>query len=281
MHKGDCAKRDEDYVNEGILQFTLRRLQGVIRAPRFWMVLIAVAVVLAVAGPFDTLTRMTLLPRFAYWLAVALSTFLAGYAAIGFMVHFLLGDLGNRPVRLAIAGFAAGVPVTAVVLVLNHLIFGDGFGTPAEILGFYVNCSLISAAISLLFGLVDSREDKGILIERTADPERPAALTDRPPLLDRLPPHLRWRLLYLSMQDHYVDVRTDRGGTLVLMRLADAIAETRGVDGLQIHRSHWIARDAVETAERSNRRLSLRMSDGAVLPVSRSCLAAVRGAGLG
>lgn len=271
-------------MREGVVQFTLRRLQGVVFSPRFWAVMMTMALVLGIAGPFGTQAQMPLLPRLAYWLAIGLTTFLAGYVAIGIMVHYLLGDIGTKPVRLAIAGFAAGVPVTAIVRLFNHALFDDPFGTPAEILGFYINCSLISAAISLLFGLADispgqQRSETGLA--KIAASEATTQQTEaRPAILDRLPAHLRGKLLYMSMQDHYVDVHTDKGSTLVLMRLADAIAEARSVDGLQVHRSHWVARAAVAGAERSEGRLSLRMSDGALIPVSRSYLAAAREAGL-
>ena len=60
----------------------------------------------------------------------------------------------------------------------------------------------------------------------------------------------RGGLLALSVEDHYVDIVTDKGKTLVLMRLADAMKETGSVAGLQIHRSHWVARGAVIKAHR-------------------------------
>ncbi|EBV3599940.1 LytTR family transcriptional regulator, partial [Salmonella enterica subsp. enterica serovar Virchow] len=90
----------------------------------------------------------------------------------------------------------------------------------------------------------------------------------------------RGQLTHLSMQDHYVDVRTDNGGAMVLMRLSDAIAETRGVEGLQIHRSHWVALGAVQKAIRRGGRPYVIMKDGTELPVSRSYLDTVRSAGL-
>ena len=64
------------------------------------------------------------------------------------------------------------------------------------------------------------------------------------------------------------------------MRFADAIRETDGVNGLQIHRSHWVALDAVAGTHRHNGRLFLAMQDGTRLPVSRSRAEEVRGAGL-
>lgn len=278
------------YVKDGVLQFTLRRMQALVVAPRFWGVIIAVSIVLGVAGPFGTYEYLALAPRLAYWFAMALATFLAGYLSIGLLFQLLLGDVGNRPVRIALAGVTAGLPVTAIVVLLNKAIFDDATAT-GDILTLYVNCSLIAAAITALFGLVDSGQPAA---ETASGPSRPSPVDPlrdetlsaavparaRPKLLDRLPPHLRGDIIYLSMQDHYVDVHTEKGNTLVLMRLADAIAEMEGVPGLQIHRSHWVALGAVAGSLRRDGRLFLRMTDDKLLPVSRSSLDAVRAAGL-
>jgi DNA-binding LytR/AlgR family response regulator len=88
-------------------------------------------------------------------------------------------------------------------------------------------------------------------------------------------------LLALTVEDHYVDIVTDKGKTLVLMRLADAMRETSGVDGLQIHRSHWVATGAVVKSHRTDGKLSLELRNGMRLPVSRGYLPAVKAAGLG
>lgn len=276
-------------MKEGVLQFTLRRMQALVVAPRFWGVIVAVSIVLGVAGPFGTYEHLALAPRLAYWLAMALATFLAGYLSIGLLFQFLLGDVGNRPVRTALAGLTAGLPVTAIVVLLNKAIFNDATAT-GEILTLYVNCSLIATAITALFGLIDSGQPAAEVAsppqsllpadaeEAASTPRAPAK--PRPKLSDRLPPNLRDGVTYLSMQDHYVEVHTEKGNTLVLMRLADAIMEMEGVPGLQIHRSHWVALDAVAGCLRKDGRLFLRMTDDKLLPVSRSSLDAVRAAGL-
>jgi DNA-binding LytR/AlgR family response regulator len=90
----------------------------------------------------------------------------------------------------------------------------------------------------------------------------------------------RGKLLALIVEDHYVDIVTDRGKALVLMRLADAMREAGTVAGLQIHRSHWVALDAVVKAHRSDGKLILELSNGLRLPVSRGYLPAVKEAGL-
>ena len=66
----------------------------------------------------------------------------------------------------------------------------------------------------------------------------------------------------------------------LLLRLADAIAETDGVEGLQVHRSHWVARRAISGLLRGRGKVALWMSDGAVVPVSRRHLGVVLGLGL-
>ena len=63
------------------------------------------------------------------------------------------------------------------------------------------------------------------------------------------------------------------------MRLTDALGELEGLEGAQVHRSWWVARDAVVGAERGNGRASLTLKTGAVAPVSRTYAQALRAAG--
>lgn len=264
-------------MKDGPLQFTLRRLQALLTAPRFWGVLVTVALILGVTGPFGTFRQMPLLPRLGYWLAIALATFVASYATIVATMRYLGGDIGLRPVRVALSGLVAGVPVTAIVLLFDYALFADTPGSAVDVLAFYAECSLIAAGISLVFGLVNRPAEPRPAGDAGAETGEP----ERPPILSRLPAHLRGELRYMSMQDHYVDVYTNRGNALVLMRFADAMAETGSTAGLQVHRSHWVALDAVAGTERRQGRLFVKMQNGTLLPVSRSYLGAAREAGIG
>ena len=49
-------------------------------------------------------------------------------------------------------------------------------------------------------------------------------------------------LYAIESEDHYLRVHTSAGQELILMRLADAVRELAGVEGLQTHRSWWVAR---------------------------------------
>ena len=96
------------------------------------------------------------------------------------------------------------------------------------------------------------------------------------PLLDRLPAARRGRLLHLQMRDHYVEIHTDRGSDLVLMRFGDALKELGGTEGMQVHRSHWIARAALEKISRRAGRTVAHLANGAEVPVSRRYARALR-----
>jgi DNA-binding LytR/AlgR family response regulator len=81
------------------------------------------------------------------------------------------------------------------------------------------------------------------------------------------------------MEDHYVRLHTQQGSVLVLMSLGQALEELGGLDGLQVHRSWWVARHAVESVVEEGRNLRLMLKGGIEAPVSRANVARLRAAG--
>ena len=90
-----------------------------------------------------------------------------------------------------------------------------------------------------------------------------------------LPPDRRGRPLHLKSELHYLQVVTDKGSGLILYNLADAVAQLPPESGISVHRSHWVALDAVESLRRRGRQGELRLRDGSLVPVSRSRFAEV------
>jgi len=89
--------------------------------------------------------------------------------------------------------------------------------------------------------------------------------------LERLPLKLRGAEVWaVEAEDHYLRLHTSKGQDLILLRLADAIAELEGIEGAQVHRSWWVARDAIADARRGDGRATLKLKDGAEVPVSRT-----------
>ena len=64
------------------------------------------------------------------------------------------------------------------------------------------------------------------------------------------------------------------------MRLSDAIRETGGTAGAQVHRAYRVAFGLVAKARRKGDRAILTLATGRDLPVSRATIATIREAGL-
>ncbi len=91
--------------------------------------------------------------------------------------------------------------------------------------------------------------------------------------------HAHIVVLALQGEDHYVRVHTPLGSELLLMRLRDAVTDLEGLAGEQVHRSWWVARGAVAAVRAKGRRLSLTLTNGLEVPVSREAAAKLRRAG--
>lgn len=87
-------------------------------------------------------------------------------------------------------------------------------------------------------------------------------------LLGRLPVAVGRQLVSISADLHYLSVVTRRGRATVLGSLADAEREL-GERGLRIHRSHWVAREAIRRLRRTAAGWRCELVDGRSLPVSR------------
>ena len=85
--------------------------------------------------------------------------------------------------------------------------------------------------------------------------------------------------MFLRTEDHYLRIHTTAGHDLILFRMKDAVSELFGADGMQVHRSYWVARAAVEKLEKRGRKTTLILKNGSRVPVSESFLTSVREAG--
>jgi len=112
--------------------------------------------------------------------------------------------------------------------------------------------------------------------ERGATDKSPALAPDISGLLLKLPHQKRGAIRALSAEQHYTRVYTDAGNDLVLMPFSEAIASASDIEGMRIHRSHWVAGNAVRAVEETPSGYLIEIADGTKLPVSRSFRGAVR-----
>lgn len=247
------------------------QLRPILRNPRFWISLFALGLVIGIAGPFGTITALPVMARLAYWVFMVLVTGAAGLILCRSLSVFLARSGLPRLLIALLAGLIAGAPITLLVHSLNALLLSPGdvaLGPGALTAALFAISAFISLAVSQAF-----------FAKPPAMPVLPP-YTPAPRLLNRLPKALRAPLISLSATDHYTEVSTTAGRTLLLIRLSDAIAEAAPTPGLRIHRSHWVALDQITTARRDGPRASVTLTNGTELPVSRSHLATLEQTGL-
>ncbi len=255
----------ESFVN-GPLAGHLKREAGAVFGSAQSLGLLALVALLAgFAGPFGTYEAFSPLARHLYWALVVLGTAAAGHLT-GTAVEYYLSRLAWPTLpRLLVASGMTAQPVFGVVALA---LFGFGLKPDGrELLLLYVQCAAVVGSVSVFLALADQSARK---------PKTDAT----PKLVDRLPGAKRGRLIRLAAQDHYVEVVTEGGRTLLPMRFRDAIAETAPETGAQVHRSHWVALRAISGRCRINDKSGLRLSDGSFVPVGRKFRPAARRQGI-
>lgn len=91
-----------------------------------------------------------------------------------------------------------------------------------------------------------------------------------------IPVQIRGKLISLMAQDQMVQITTDRGQHLLRESLTKAIERIRNIDGLKVHRSHWVAKHAVRKLDQKNGRNLVVLSNGQQIPVSEKKVTIVK-----
>ncbi len=269
-------------MNGTVLQLTLRQLQHIAARPRLWIIFGVVVALFTVTGPFGTYDRLPFATRLGYWLSNHAMSWGSALFLVNFFNFALKNHIAHALVRMMIGAGVAALPIGAVVLGLNHTIMN----VPVHMEKYVENVTTalpVSLALCLIVWLtMNSDEETATSANSFIHPAaradnqpsiapRPALLA-RPALLDRLPTDKRGPIIRLEVQDHYVLVVTTRGREMVLMRLTDAMREVNPLEGCQVHRSHWVAREGIVKVLRGsgkNGRTTITTIDNVEIPVSR------------
>ncbi|MAW79206.1 MAG: hypothetical protein CMI63_03130 [Parvularcula sp.] len=243
----------------------------------FWLgaaTVLGLGAVFSFLGVYDT-DNLPFYQRYVFWTATMLTGAL-GTALTGPWVFDRLLPGRNPALQLACVAAIISFPVWLVIGVFEASLTGSWplNDVPLQYLRTFavsmivIGGSYIAArALGLIGGLTPGAASEA------------AAPSPVPGFLERLPAKYRGAALYaVSSEDHYLRVHTDRGEELILMRLSDAMRELEGADGLQTHRSWWVARDGVAEVARENGRQKIVLKSGVEAPVSRSFAAEVKAA---
>lgn len=232
-----------------------------------------------VAGPFGT-TSLPLPSRLVFWLVL-----IFWQSAKWWLWYAWIGP--RAPGRSgALVLSAGGTILLNATLPLEIDMMFRAIGRPLALswLGLYLSALLIGGGIAALVAVLAAGR---VPAAAAVVPQTPLHPQPHPPP-PLLPSLLAQRagladlagVRQVMAEDHYLRlVLADGRRPLVLFRLSDALPELAGLDGMQVHRSAWVARGHVVGAVRDGRRWKLKLADGSEQAVSERFLPAVRTAG--
>jgi hypothetical protein len=202
--------------------------------------------------------------RFLYWFCLLL---LGQFGSL--LIRTSLDRLQLSSPKLVLAGLLSAALLSLPLTVAAWLVTSVALSLPlraSRLPGFYLPVLLVIAIMVGINQLMQRRP-----VETHAADAGPEAGPRTAPILSRLPHKLRAaRLHAVQAEDHYIRLYTSAGSDLVLLRFSDALAELRGLEGAQVHRSWWVARDAVGSTRREDGKLFLVLRDGTKVHVSRT-----------
>ena len=231
----------------------------------------AVTSLLAVLpGPFGTFEAMSWTQLAIYWTSITTSSILLGYFAFA-LTRCVLGYEETTVSRM-LTGVLGTLFISTDVYALSHWVYGFSNEGPSYF-------SLLGLVGFVFFSVILGRFMFTQAVVKTADENRPlpiqivvpapAEKPCEPRLFKRLPFGGHEQVYRLSANDHFVHVSTKTGVHEIRMRLRDAIQEMDHVDGMLVHRSHWVARDAMRSLIRAQGKVSVILTNGEHVPVSR------------
>jgi len=235
-----------------------------------WLQGVAAATVagaaLGLLGPFGTYGDLTVAERYAYWIGLTVLMWLQTMAV--FTASHRAPAFARRPLWLqaTLAALAGAVPTTFEVAYVEGLLRVGGVLTPRSLAETYGSVAVIAVGVFTPLTLIQHRRPR-------------AAPAEAASFAKALPPELGAQVVALAAEDHYLRVYTERGDSLIHHRFSDAVRELDDA-GVQVHRSWWVARGAVERVEREGDRHILVLRGGVRAPVSRTFGLAAREAGL-
>lgn len=242
------------------------------RHVRSALIIVGLAFAFSVFGVYGT-DEIPFLYRFPMWV---FSLGIGAAAAIFIVPQIFEREPMSRWTPWLQIPLTAALISVAVFVVSAGIEMIDGTPMPLRIWPLqYFYIFVISLIITIGAYLLNRADDAA---------ELSASLSERDPVevfLERLPVKYRSAELFaVSSEDHYLRIHTSLGEELILMRLADALRELGDTQGLQVHRSWWVARDGIADTDRENGRPVLILKSGGRAPVSRTYQKSAREAGL-
>ena len=266
-----------------IPQKTTMELGDILARPERWARVLGWATLagleLGVIGPFDSF-RANIFTRIIYWTVL----FWVGGVVMWPSVVAALALGARRGFPPLFSGIACVLVVSAPLAAIGAAgcyLFWPVHASGIRTLEYYGLAVVV--ALPAVAGLVwlELGRTPGFRAQLALAPAGPAMPEDEPAASSPapLPDHLLARALCLQMEDHHIRVHMRDCSHLHFGVMRDAVRQAGEERGLQVHRSWWVAADAVAGWERADRAAVLLLTNGLRLPVARNRLAMLRAKG--
>jgi len=257
------------------------------------LLLIAAGLVMGLIGPYDSSEQPNIFIRFFYWISlIGAGSLISGPLA---RLVFMQGEEFQVNSALAFGYFCVAISLAVFPMVIGYevlldIFYGNGQVTRSYIIGFLSagpfdtieNIPLIYLlwfAQVLIITLMVFGVTTLLLDKLYKQPEDDVLLPLGSRFLNRLPTDIGVDLICLSMEDHYIRVHTKLGSAMILMRMADAVAELADYPGMQVHRSWWVAINAIRHITKEKRRHVIQLDMGLSAPVSKTYVEGLKAKG--
>jgi hypothetical protein len=252
-----------------------KRIWAANAATRHVAVALFLGVFIAILGPFGSYPAFDQSTRYGFWIGLVLFGYFCAVIATLTIDRNLRADQLHPALRLLMVAAGSAIPTTFATAWAMSQVPSGRVVSIYELPGLFAAVACVQLIIAfVLLRLADPIKSP----DDSHNPLVSGADQSDVRFMERIPAHLGNDLVAVEAVDHYLRIYTKLGSDLVHMRMADAIDELQNADGLQVHRSWWVARSAVSGHNRDGARTILTLNNGTSVPVSRTFLMAVRAA---
>lgn len=206
-----------------------------------------------VSGPFGSFVYLGVGDRVLYW-----GTQIGIAMIIGGIIEFIgVNYLGRFSLmtRDAVSTCVMTILFSPVVFALNAHFYPpevlEGFRIEILIAGVFIITALTIGVWRAVNAYNAKSSDEGVA----------------PKLLKRLEEDMG-DIYALTANSHLVEVSFAQGVQTIRFRFSDAVDEMKPVEGVMVHRSHWVCKACIEEFFFDGKKLMVRLDNGSSYPVS-------------
>lgn len=226
-----------------------------------YIIMAMVALILAQIAPYNSDTIENFALRAAYWGSIILVSRSAWEIIEAYLIsklkwrYFFVGSLSNVLMT---------IPLFLHIVTINIFIY-DNQSTGVGLFYFWLQLLITCQSVYLLIYVIVVQ-----VIKKDVNNVGDSTPINTPHFLK----NIGGDLLYIKSEDHYLRIQTTAENKLILYKISDAIKqlEASNIEGMSVHRSHWVAKSAIKNHTKDGRKNLLTLINEDQLPISATYL---------